>query len=89
MDVYMFQHLLDGRHMRKIHIFKSTESNSFWDKFFGIHIYGDDKNNEVTNPKVISSGQERKISRATCEGFINIVFQVVFRDMEKFGLIIK
>ena len=78
-----------GRHTRKIHIFKSTENSSFWDKFFGTHICGDDKNNEVTNPKVISSGQEREISRATCEGFINIVFQVVFRDMEKFGLIIK
>ena len=78
-----------GRHMRKIHIFKSTENSSFWDKFFGVHVSEDDKNNEVTNPKVISSGQEREISRATCEGFINIVFQVVFRDMEKFGLIIK
>ena len=79
-----------GRHIRKVHIFKSTENSNFWDKFFGIHINsGDEKSNEVTNPKVISSGQEREISRASCEGFVNVVFQVVFRDVEKFGLIIK
>ena len=78
-----------GRHIRKIHIFKSTQNSSFWDKFFGNHIFSGEKNNEVTNPKVISSGQEREISRAACEGFVNIVFQVVFRDVEKFGLIIK
>ena len=78
-----------GRHVRKVHIFKSTENSSFWDKFFGNHLSLGEKNNEVTNPKVISSGQEREISRASCEGFVNIVFQVVFRDVEKFGLIIK
>jgi len=79
-----------GRHMRRVHIFKSTDNSSFFDKFFGIRCFdGNEKNNEVTNPKVISSGQEREISRASCEGFVNIVFQVVFRDVEKFGLIIK
>ena len=79
-----------GRHIRKIHIFKSTQNSNCWDKFFGNHISsGDEKSNEVTNPKVISSGQEREISRASCEGFVNVVFQVVFRDVEKFGLIIK
>lgn len=79
-----------GRHVRKIHIFKSTENSNFFDKFFGNHICsGNEKINEVTNPKVISSGQEREISRASCEGFVNVVFQVVFRDVEKFGLIIK
>jgi B9 domain-containing protein 1 len=79
-----------GRHMRKVHIFKSTDNSNFWDKFFGTHISsGNEKNNEVTNPKVISSGQEREISRTSCEGFVNVIFQVVFRDVEKFGLIIK
>ena len=78
-----------GRHVRKIHIFKSTENTSFWDKFWGNHISTDEKNNEVTNPKVISSGQEREISRASCEGFLNIVIQVVYRDVKKFCLIIK
>ena len=47
------------------------------------------KNEDKTDPKVISSGQEREISRANCEGFINVMFQVVFRDVDKFGLIIK
>lgn len=79
-----------GRHTRKVHIFKSTDNSNFWDKFFGNNVFaGNEKNNEVTNPKVISSGQEREISRASCEGFVNIIFQVVFRDVEKFGLIIK
>ena len=79
-----------GRHTRKVHIFKSTENSGFWDKFFGFHVnFGEGKNKETSNPKVISSGQEREISRSTCEGFVNVVFQVVFRDIEKFGLIIK
>ena len=60
---------------------------------FDISLYhrrGDEKNNEVTNPKVIGSWQEREIARATlCEGFINVIFQVIFRDVDKFGLIIK
>jgi len=77
-----------GRHVRKIHIFKSTKNTNCLDQFFGTHFFGTEKNNEVTNPKVISSGLEREISRASCEGFVNVVFQVVFRDIEKFGLIL-
>ena len=53
------------------------------------HRSGDEKNNEVTNPKFIGSGQEREISLAKCEGFINVIFQVIIRDVDKFGLIIK
>lgn len=46
------------------------------------------KTNEVANtPKVISSGEGREISRAICEGWIKVVFQVSFRDMDKFGYI--
>ena len=79
-----------GRHKRKIHIFRATENSNFWEKFFGCNFNnGNDKNDDKTDPKVISSGQEREISRANCEGYINVVFQVVFRDVDKFGLIIK
>ena len=79
-----------GRHKRKIHIFRATESSNFFSKFFGYNSSrSDDKNDDKTDPKVIASGQEREISRANCEGFINVVFQVVFRDVDKFGLIIK
>ena len=80
-----------GRHERKVNIFHSTENFNLWQKFFGNSIScGSQKNNEVSNtPKVISSGQGREISRATCEGWINIIFQVSFRDIEKFGLISK
>ena len=53
------------------------------------HRSGDEKNNEVTNPKVIGAGQEREISPAKCEGFINVIFQVIIRDVDKFGLIIQ
>ena len=53
------------------------------------HRSGDEKNNEVTKSKVIGSGQEREISPAKCEGFINVIFQVIIRDVDKFGLIIK
>ena len=79
-----------GRHKRKIHIFRATENSNFWEKFFGCNFNnGNDKNDDKTEPKVISSGQEREISRANCEGYINVIFQVVFRDVDKFGLIIK
>ena len=79
-----------GRHKRKIHIFRPTENSNFFGKFFGYNSSNsDDKNDDKTDPKVISSGQEREISRANCEGFINVVFQVIFRDVDKFGLIIK
>jgi hypothetical protein len=53
------------------------------------HRSGDEKNNEITNPKLIGSAQEREISQARCEGFINAIFQVIIRDIDKFGLIIK
>ena len=79
-----------GRHKRKIHIFRPTQNTDFLGKFFGNNLSGsEDKNDDKTDPKVISSGQEREISRANCEGFINVMFQVVFRDVDKFGLIIK
>ena len=79
-----------GRHKRKVHIFRPTENSNLVGKFFGYNSSNsDDKNDDKTDPKVISSGQEREISRANCEGFINVVFQVVFRDVDKFGLIIK
>ena len=79
-----------GRHKRKVHIFRPTENSNLVGKFFGYNsANNDDKNDDKTDPKVISSGQEREISRANCEGFINVVFQVVFRDVDKFGLIIK
>ena len=79
-----------GRHKRKVHIFRPTENSNLVGKFFGYNsANSDDKNDDKTDPKVISSGQEREISRANCEGFINVVFQVVFRDVDKFGLIIK
>ena len=79
-----------GRHKRKVHIFRPTENSNLVGKFFGYNSSNsDDKNDDKTDPKVISSGQERETSRANCEGFINVVFQVVFRDVDKFGLIIK
>ena len=79
-----------GRHKRKVHIFRPTENSNLFGKFFGYNSSNrDDKNDDKTDPKVISSGQEREISRANCEGFVNVVFQVVFRDVDKFGLIIK
>ena len=79
-----------GRHKRKVHIFRPTENSNLVGKFFGYNsANSDDKNDDKTDPKVISSGQEREISRANCEGFVNVVFQVVFRDVDKFGLIIK
>lgn len=81
-----------GRHIRKVHIFNVTEGSSFWNKFCGDNMKccGNEKTNEVTNtPKVISSGQGRDISRATCEGWINVTFQIGFRDMDKFGLVVK
>ena len=80
-----------GRHERRVNIFHATENFNLWSKFFGNNICsGKEKNSEVSNtPKVISSGQGREISRATCEGWILVVFQVAFRDIEKFGLISK
>ena len=79
-----------GRHKKKVHIFRPTENSNLVGKFFGYNSSNsDDKNDDKTDPKVISSGQEREISRANCEGFVNVVFQVVFRDVDKFGLIIK
>ncbi len=79
-----------GRHKRKVHIFRATENTDFIGKFFGCKwSTNNEKNEDKTDPKVISSGQEREISRANCEGFINVMFQVVFRDVDKFGLIIK
>ena len=79
-----------GRHKRKVHIFRPTENSNLFGKFFGYNSSNsDDKNDDKTDPKVISSGQEREISRANCERFVNVVFQVVFRDVDKFGLIIK
>jgi B9 domain-containing protein 1 len=79
-----------GRHKRRIHIFRATENSNFFGKLFGYNSSNsDEKNDDKTDPKVISSGQEREISRANCEGFINVVFQVVFRDVDKFGLVIK
>ena len=81
-----------GRHERRVNIFHATENFNIWSKFFGNNLCGcgNQQNNEISNtPKVISSGQGREISRATCEGWINVVFQVAFRDIEKFGLISK
>lgn len=53
------------------------------------HRSGDVKNNEASNQKFIGSAQEREISRIKCEVFINVIFQVIIRDVDKFGLIIK
>ena len=74
-----------GRHERTVHIFSMTNDQGFWGKFLGIYSSG---TGEVTNsPKVISSGEGREISRVICEGWIKIIFQVGFRDMDKFGFI--
>ena len=76
-----------GRHERKIHIFSLNNEKSIWEKWFG-------KKNErsseiIKNPKVISTGQGREISRAKCEGWIKLIFQISFRDFNKFGFISK
>ena len=76
-----------GRHERKIHIFSLNNEKSIWEKWFG-------KKNErsseiIKNPKVISTGQGREISRAKCEGWIKLIFQISFRDFSKFGFISK
>ena len=76
-----------GRHERKIHIFSLNNEKSIWEKWFG-------KKNErsseiIKNPKVISTGQGREISRAKCEGWIKLIFQINFRDFNKFGFISK
>lgn len=82
-----------GRHVRKVHIFNVTDVSSFWDKFCGGRVTfceEPEKSSKVNNtPKVISSGQGRDISRAVCEGWINVIFQIGFRDMDKFGLVVK
>jgi B9 domain-containing protein 1 len=76
-----------GRHERKIHIFSLNNEKSIWERWFG-------KKNErsseiIKNPKVISTGQGREISRAKCEGWIKLIFQISFRDFNKFGFISK
>jgi B9 domain-containing protein 1 len=76
-----------GRHERKIHIFSLGGESSVWHRWFG-------KKNEkslemIKNPKVISTGEGREISRAKCEGWIKVIFQVSFRDFSKFGFISK
>lgn len=74
-----------GRHERIVHIFSTTNDNSFWSKYFGSFA-----SNEIpvkTPAKEISSGEGREISRAKCEGWLKVVFQVSFRDMNQFGFI--
>lgn len=82
-----------GRHERIVHIFNVTNGSSFWDKFCLQRMFCcesvENKNKVNNTPKVISSGQGRDISRAVCEGWIKVIFQVGFRDMDKFGLVVK
>ena len=73
-----------GRHERRIHIFSTLHESKWQEKLFG---YSTKKKNEVTNAsQVISSGQGREISRVRCDGWVKVIFQVSFRDMDKFGL---
>lgn len=79
------------RVIRKVHNFNSTENSIFGISFLEtISIPGKKKIIKllILN-KIISSGQEREISSASYEGFVNFVFQVVLIDVEKFELIIK
>ena len=79
-----------GIHKRKVNIFQTIESESasgIFTKIFGLNIA---KTNDISStPKVISSGQGREISRVSCLGTVNLVFQVSFRDMRNFGLVVK
>ena len=73
-----------GRHERRVHIFSTLQESGFFDSIFGV---SNKKKNDVTSAsKVISTGEGREISRVRCDGWIKVIFQVGFRDMDKFGL---
>ena len=73
-----------GRHERRVHIFSTLQQSRWIDILINSN---NKKRNEVTTaPKVISSGEGREISRVRCDGWIKVIFQISFRDMEKFGL---
>ena len=73
-----------GRHERRVHIFSTLQESGYFESIFGIN--NKKKNDVTTASKVISSGQGREISRVRCDGWVKVVFQIGFRDMDKFGL---
>ena len=73
-----------GRHERKVHIFSPLKESSWLDIL--INNNKKKRNEVVSAPDVICSGEGREISRVRCDGWIKVIFQISFRDMDKFGL---
>ena len=73
-----------GRHERKVHIFSPLKESSWLDIL--INNNKKKRNEVVSAPDVICSGEGREISRVRCDGWIKVIFQIYFRDMDKFGL---
>ncbi len=70
-----------GKHKIRIPLFV-PESTSKMQKFFA-WIQG--RRPEYIDPRVIAHGEGREVTRVRSQGFINLVFNIVTKDMKRLG----
>jgi B9 domain-containing protein 1 len=70
-----------GRHKLRIPLFV-PESTSKMQKFFA-WIQG--RRPEYIDPRVIAYGDGREVTRVKSQGFMNLTFNIVSKDMRKLG----
>ena len=70
-----------GRHTLRIPLFV-PESTSKMQKFFA-WIQG--RRPEYIDPRVIAHGEGREVTRVKSQGFMNLAFNIITKDMRKLG----
>lgn len=70
-----------GQHKIKIPLFV-PESTSLLQKFFA---WSQGRRPEYIDPRVLAHGEGREVTRVRSQGFLNVSFNIVTKDMKKVG----
>ncbi|XP_013789884.1 B9 domain-containing protein 1-like [Limulus polyphemus] len=73
--------LIPGQHHRRIPMFV-PESSSFLQKFTSWLI---GRHPEFVNPRVVAQGEGRDVTRVRSQGYVNVTFNIITKDMKKLG----
>ncbi|XP_076334000.1 B9 domain-containing protein 1 isoform X2 [Tachypleus tridentatus] len=73
--------LIPGHHRRRIPMFV-PESSSLLQKFSSWLI---GRRPEFVNPRVVAQGEGRDVTRVRSQGYVNVTFNIVTKNMKKLG----
>ncbi|XP_054706792.1 B9 domain-containing protein 1-like isoform X2 [Uloborus diversus] len=77
--------IMPGKHRRRVSMFV-PESSSLLQKFTGWLI---GRRPEFVDQKVVSQGEGRDVTRVRSQGYANVVFSVVTKNIEKLGYVTR